>query len=398
MFSMSEQTAVPSRTRVEALDSLRGLASLSVCVHHSIAIFVIGTGPAFWNTDPLDVPLWLWPNRLLDIILSPFTAVIFFFVLSGYVLGRSLSSAFDIREFAIRRFFRLAPPFVFSIFLCWLVIGRFVDIKPGEVFSQFSIDMFGQPKTWGDVWRNLILHRTAANPVTWTIAVEAWGSVFLPAILFLNSRINPWIMLGVLFCLPLASHQWGLSYLYCFAAGAMIASRPLPSMKAGTLFAVAAVLLVSQSLWPAGLTWLRDGIITLGSALLIVAVLKRPVAFLSGGPLIFLGRISYSLYLLHLPALYLTLHLAMRLGLSGLAGGWFLIIGSLLLAIPIAWLSYRVIELPSIWAGKRLSRITAGSRPSALTNEMASGSSQLTNGLSGANHLAKKMGAAVSIV
>ena len=66
-------------------------------------------------------------------------------------------------------------------------------------------------------------------------------------------------------------------------------------------------------------------------------------------PLVFLGRISYSLYLLHLLVLFALVRTA-----SPAVSVYWLLPAALVLSIGLAWLSYRAVELPSIRLGRHL--------------------------------------------
>src|SRR5262245_55634440 len=99
------------------LQSLRGLAALAVAIGHSFALLINGRieSPSFVLRPT---------NALLavgELLIQPNTAVIVFYVLSGFVLGeafrRRRSSAFlpHILAFAVRRAWRLLPVMWLSI-------------------------------------------------------------------------------------------------------------------------------------------------------------------------------------------------------------------------------------------------------------------------------------------
>jgi peptidoglycan/LPS O-acetylase OafA/YrhL len=85
------------------LESMRGIAALAVATHHGTSAFAGGSTPR-----PLDWLLFAF---------NPAASVMFFFVLSGYVLGRALDRYGKISPFLVRRAFRIIPPFVFAVLL-----------------------------------------------------------------------------------------------------------------------------------------------------------------------------------------------------------------------------------------------------------------------------------------
>jgi len=100
-----------------------------------------------------------------------------------------------------------------------------------------------------------------------------------------------------------------------------------------------------------------------GAALLIGSIYVRPDCFrlLAGRTLMWLGDISYSLYLLHLPVL----------GVVGALAGWIapswigdhpgmgtlaLVVATTAVTLPVADWAFRCIELPAIGASQRALR------------------------------------------
>jgi peptidoglycan/LPS O-acetylase OafA/YrhL len=79
-------------------------------------------------------------------------------------------------------------------------------------------------------------------------------------------------------------------------------------------------------------------------------------------PLRFLGRISFSLYLVHWPIFYVCALVAVDCGSivpKQIWGNLFVMVTSLIAAIGIAALAYRFIEAPSIRAGAFAARLLA---------------------------------------
>ena len=79
--------------------------------------------------------------------------------------------------------------------------------------------------------------------------------------------------------------------------------------------------------------------------------------------LTWLGRISYSLYLLHVVVLYLMLPLLPDAGMHGVMSRAAAGVAYLIVALLAAWLAYRMVELPGQRLGRRL---TAGPEPHRL--------------------------------
>lgn len=87
-----------------------------------------------------------------------------------------------------------------------------------------------------------------------------------------------------------------------------------------------------------------------GLATICVALYNRDLrGFLSTKILLFMGRVSYSLYLLHATVLYVMLHL-----FSGILSKAIIFVLYIGVSFLVATFSYDLIERPSIALGRRL--------------------------------------------
>jgi peptidoglycan/LPS O-acetylase OafA/YrhL len=98
---------------------------------------------------------------------------------------------------------------------------------------------------------------------------------------------------------------------------------------------------------PSSILWMGAGAAGLTAAAAFLPLAKRP---LSSRPCRFLGRVSYSLYLLHYPLILLLAPALVERPL-GLGDYVLLLAAVLALGLPLSELSYRCIELPAIRAG-----------------------------------------------
>src|SRR5215475_7443452 len=126
----------PSPGFLPRLESLRGVAAVSVVGYHVTAIY--------------------W-----DIIATGLIAVVMFFVLSGFVLARSLQQNPSPAAFFRSRFFRLFPPAAATVLLLtalyWL-FGFWVGFR-GE-FDPFNVLL------------NALMIESDINGVMWSMTVE----------------------------------------------------------------------------------------------------------------------------------------------------------------------------------------------------------------------------------
>ncbi len=366
--------------RLDYLDSIRGLAACIVLMRHCWNASIrplSGIGVAFYSTT----------NFLCYVtqkFLAGYTAVIIFFVLSGFVLAYSLlKQPISYSGFTIKRLFRIYPVFILVIVASYalhLIVGVNHQVSP-EILERSNPDL-----SFASLLKNLALWGTEAahslDGVTWSLVHEMRISLIFPFIL-LAVRRHGWCALLFFALLSLACTilEWhttgkistGLDettfftsflatgfFIVFFAAGALLAINRtkvalrianFPRWKKISLLTIVAICVLKSS----DINSL-DGIVSyymngMGAVALIAVVLSlrqfRDV--LDHDVPIWLGRISYSLYLVHLPIIYVVTQ-TIGDSWSGIQKSAAVIVLSLLAAELMA----RFIEFPSIRLGKRL--------------------------------------------
>jgi peptidoglycan/LPS O-acetylase OafA/YrhL len=258
-------------SRNRTLDGLRGCLALLVMAHHA----VYSTGYPYLLL-PAGIAVWL------------------FFIISGYVL----TAAWDGRylPFLLRRAVRLWPVYA----LC--LIGAAAAFGAPVPLLQY-------------VWLPIenALSGPAANPPAWSLTIEAWAMLLMPAYVWTSKRSILWLLVAIS-CTVLAS-----------AALANV----LPSLFCAVFFFIGSWLSRYELRW---------------------SLLERPVPQ-------WLGRISYPLYLCHWPII-INLHLPL----------W----ASIPLSFAAAEALTRTVERWSINWSRRVSRVHEKDHPALWTALQAS--------------------------
>jgi len=306
-----------------------------------------------------------------------FVGVDIFFVISGYLITRVIeqdiaAGSFSFWKFYERRMRRIFPALFAMALACTFVAALFFPTLRLLEFGRSLLAMTGfvsniyfqrtSPVTgyFGDTsGAQLLLH-------TWSLSVEEQFYVLFPAGLLLLHRFGkrlqrPTLMIAVLLSLAFSVrqlHHNPVSAFYLLPGrawelliGAVLSFRPLPAIRNVVVRNLAGVLGLcaigyaitsfnagtafpgANALWPCLGAWLviysgeGDGSVT--------------KAVLGFRPLVFIGTISYSLYLWHWPAIVVAKFLSakfyedpQRLTLA------------LLIALALAFLSFEFVETP----------------------------------------------------
>lgn len=355
-------------TRFIHLDALRGIAALTVVLFHYWHVFPESTIP------PLLKTLATLPG--IRMMFGGAQAVMVFFVLSGYVLslpyhrGRGPSY----RQFAVRRVFRIYVPYVVAISvgaaLMWILGSANIpkDVAwhgtlTGPVFVDHAV-MLGRARY------NFI------DPPVWSLIHEMRISLIFPflVVLFAWAPRRTMVISLLLSLAAAVITRWSnessmiqpavslacstLQYVVLFVLGIALA-RYADQIKARLANAPwlvwpalgAASYLLFDPPWGRSPIWLQPVQFGLAAALLIALVSASAGAakFLSNAVFAWLGRISYSLYLLHVLVLCAALE---TLGI--IVGRPAAIVAALVGSLVVAHVSYLLLERPCINLGRRL--------------------------------------------
>lgn len=364
-----------------ALDGLRGLAALSVVLRHCAGALPLSEAARTQLHQSALAPL-----------LNAQGAVQLFFVLSGFVLAGSLDRNRDtvgLLQYYTKRVFRIHPPYMFGVLFAWLGSFYYVVVAVPEL-SPWAREIAGVHITPGQLLESLAWPGQAHDqlPVGWTLGVEILFSLLLPAMLLIARRSHWTLLLGLsvsVLLLPEAPRSLRFGSQFALGIAAYLERERLDRMV-GSLSTAWQTLAVCVALaiytTPMVLGWASLGPFTGDRALLTygfgacgLIILATRVDWLrrtlASGPLTYLGRVSYSLYLVHLPVLILLA--PFFAGAPSWSRGLGLACSVTALALAISELGFRLCERPSIRLGNAvcrwLSRRTGGvAVPSVLAD------------------------------
>lgn len=378
-----------SRDRIEYLDSLRGLAAMSVIIFHCMISFNLFY-EANYNSQYENGLIKFISETPLKIFWSGNEAVLLFFVLSGFVLSLSFyrGRSTNYSVYIAKRFARIYIPYAVVMAVSTLLC-TFLYVRSIEGMSPVFDNRWNHLPTWHAILAYIFMinYDTAnVNGVVWTLYHEMRISLIFPFIALIISKnslakslcINASILTSVWVSLHLLSvnatgvlrlitldFKSTVFYAVFFVLGATLAKYRFGItryLSTKTPYIKFIILLISLSL--IGSKWIYYfspikhpvigeliagiGIVTLFSVALSSRLIQQ---VLMVKPLLFLGKISYSLYLVHILVLML---LAIFVG--QLIDIRIAIALTPILSIPVAWLTYKYLENPSVKIAKRWSK------------------------------------------
>lgn len=342
------QPATDARHHLPGLDGMRALAVLAVVWHHSH-------------------PGYGW----LPMSTKGFLGVDAFFVLSGLLITslllreRAIHGSIALGSFYARRALRIFP-----LYYALLAALALYFATVGQASPQRAPFLAALP--WHATYLSNWVPTDSFMAITWSLSTEeqfyllwppllawlGWGALpLLLGFLALNQALNFGLLDGWLAAHGLAWQSLDilqatftpilLGVLAAFAlAHPRARARLAQWLTPGRLWLLALALLAVLN-WPGSVRGAPRLALHLLVALLLAGLVLQPthrlVRWLEWRPLVYLGTVSYGVYLLHKPGLDLARRVLQRAGTDSPLALFALGLG---LSVLLAGLSYRYFESP----------------------------------------------------
>lgn len=350
--------------RLPLVDVLKGLACVVIVGHHFARY-----GPLPAHASPLAPGLFEWlaqDGRL---------AVQVFLVLAGFLAAGSLAPDGVLRgdrplARVMQRYGRLVMPYLAALSVGVLVAAIVRPWLDGDTVPAAPV--LAQLIAHGLLLQDLLGYDALSTGV-WYVAIDFQLFVLALAAIALSeslqrrwpARIRPsrWLAVAVVLVLAIASlavfnrHEalddTALYFFGAYGLGMLVFWIGRAARRSTWRFAVLLLALVGAA--TLALDWRSRIAVALVTALMIVAAQRHAAAAPAlwprlAQPLVYLGRISYSLFLIHFPVLLL---MSAAIGRVAPAGPWAALLGlaaTFALSVAAAALLYRWVECrPTSW-------------------------------------------------
>lgn len=277
------------------MDSLRGLAIWVVLVGHTL--------PHYFGVE---IPFWAWS-----------LGVPLFFSVSGFCISYGLFVAaknqkiISVKNFFIKRFWRIYPPYLLCFFLFFIKI-LIIENLSGNSLSFFEVSKI--------IFFNLSFSQilmgttTVVNPAFWSLCVEfqfyLWVAFLIAA--YSKGLMYFWVTLVFSSTVLLGTHGLVITNHLKVSESTWFMALPhyAPHFLFGALMAFAKVYHTKKTVFcliPMGIIL---SIIEPGGAIICALLIKGSRLFCNKeespvlniferGPLVYFGERSYSIYLMH---------------------------------------------------------------------------------------------------
>lgn len=348
---------------INTLDQFRGIAILLVLLLHSI-------------TSIIKIPRPDTYNPISNLIYAGSTGVTLFFILSGILVTRPFFQGLknnttpSLSNYATQRALRILPVYWTAVFIAVIYSGTYHQLIPALFFQLENVNL----GTWGLVW--------------WSLVVEVKFYIVLPLLfLILRIRHGGKILAGIaacwaaIFILVAVNPDFGafitnkslITKMPAFLVGIAISywyeNHRKTTTKTAYLSALGIGAIIALSVWlkpmammTAGYRMIHPLEIVVESLLWGIAIVcflaqeksgaRSAIFSACSAPLKFLAKISYSLYLFHMPAIIFCLALTDVSATQKL-------MTALLLSIVLSTISHMIIEKPFLKLKERIHKTSA---------------------------------------
>ena len=362
-------------SHVDRVASLTGIRAVA-------AILVVGTHAAY-TTGKYTHGYWGLVGARMEI------GVPIFFVLSGFLLFRPWVKAAatgrpapSVSRYARHRVRRIMPAYVVTVLIAYVLYHfREAGPNPGHTWHGLLRNLT-LTQIYTDGYLGKYLHQGLTQ--MWSLAVEASFYVFLPFLAYLllvvicRRRWQPKLVVGTLLAMALISPAWVVlvrvdhwfpdgarlwlpTYLAWFLGGMLLAVLQAMRVRcyafAAIPLAVICYFIVATPIGGAPTTSpaaISEAVVKTVFYTVIATLAVAPLALeghgwywqvLASRPMVWLGEISYEIFLIHLVTMEFAMVYIVRAHVYT-GPMFYLFLVTLVVTIPLAWLLHRFTRVP----------------------------------------------------
>lgn len=277
-----------------------------------------------------------------------------FFPLSGFLITSILlkNDWNDLRGYYVRRFYRIAPVYYLSLA---------ITVTLALVSHYFSIEGSKLDQLKNIIIPSILISRELASAPTlfgqaWTVGIEEKFYMIWPIIFLLlgSNRKRIALLVAIIVVLLNANSSqllrgYGGIALGCLSSILLFKCGFHIKTSYATILFISAYILCLNSDY-----WFKNISIAIASAFLIPSLYASNTTIsriLSKDIIVFLGKLTFSIYMFHVPIFYFVKLATRHFGVEY----WLIVFGiGYFWTILFSWFIYRFFENPLIKYGKRI--------------------------------------------
>jgi peptidoglycan/LPS O-acetylase OafA/YrhL len=369
---------------LQFLDGLRGLAAIYVVIGHARWLLWEGYSRGFTK----GAAQYNFIEKILSYFLLLFKygheAVLFFFVLSGFVIhlkyARNITTngdaRFNTKDYLFKRIKRIYPPFLASLLLTFILdsIGKRLHytIYEGTTPYEFINTIITKQHGFINLLGNLIFIENSrvgiwgTNGPSWSLKYEWWFYMLYPLLIYINRKsiVNSLLVVTGLFILGITVFDPTglvfigaiLKYLAAWWLGVLLADiytkririkyAPLALfMLLGPLLILAEIKNIHLGYFANDFAW---ALFFFGLLGFLFYLQEKGFVFNWAKKLQWLGDCSYTLYITHLPILVLLNGIILHYTNNVMPRTLVFILPGVMIAVVFAYLLHFLVEKPFV--------------------------------------------------
>lgn len=370
-----------------AVESIRGVACFMVILSHLSLTFFPFLHAFTGKADPLYNPVQSFiHDSPIGFFFSGTSAVFIFFVLSGFILTKVALKGSDVPKkilsMSIKRYPRLMIPALASCILAYLAFQLF-DITSPQLtdwiheYGDFSFSLSGAIYS-GLIDVFFLSGHSQYNPVLWTMKIELLGSIVIYILCLNRATLKVPCLMGGFFILTVMFivFRWvdpilGLGVISFYGGYLFCLYGKNISVKFSVLLAVIGLYLAGahNDSWSYSLIYGILGKHTylicnfLSGFFLVFSIIfnDRFNHLFSGRVGVFMGKVSFSVYLIHMPIISTVGVFSFNILLQYFDSYVFSAILASLISIIVIYLGalifYRAVDLQGMKLSNLLSKV-----------------------------------------
>jgi exopolysaccharide production protein ExoZ len=344
--------------KLEWIESARGLAALAVVLYHCGNMMLL--------------PQYSGALGLNGLFRFGYLGVDFFFVLSGFIIYlvnvNSLGNVGDLSKYTLRRLARILPAYwvtlAVGLLLNQVIQREKVSITAEYLFTEIFLFRSGDLFV-GPAWtlQNELIFYAVFSLFFIGVKTGLFGLVAWTALLFAN-QLNL-ISFGTE--IDAFASKLGPPYIFHFLTGILVSfwytkKMPLLPLAASLLAAFCCTFFLGAEFLPLWSIKFLNSALAFGAALAVLLIAES-FSVPSLPFLVWLGKISYSLYLVHIFLIGYLFALLARLNLYKQIPESILFLLSVVVCCAASWVCFYLVEKPMVTLAQK---VTSSNKRTAL--------------------------------